>query len=412
MSEQEIPETSGVTSIEEAERIVNLGGIMINNPLHTEADQNPSAPLFSIKQQIGKENFWWLLLQKHKAIPKASLEQIGSLLATQKIQADIRRVHDKILGTTVHPINDWFTSAMIYPLMDRLITTPADSSQEVFEEWRDNWLSGVDPEKFSMAMSLYFQILSFLPIEAQKELIANIQNQPIQATEAEILAGLFEKVYGENYDITRIQQADIRNRKFIDKVAQGNTHFTSSDLFHTTDLTTLPLIIDKGLLATECTSLTMDWAREAAFAISFWTFKQPPNSLDALGERLKKGPETYRRPSQRIHLAFLNPQAATDTEYILYPPDSFWLNRATRKNNVAGRYIGGYDGSDSDFPNKAPAYVLIGLPSTAVSFVVLDEKLQGEYAAKAKDFPFYIPAYSYEGKLIYTPQEYDAAKTA
>ncbi len=413
MNEQhETPNTNEVTSYEEAEKIVKLRDITVNNPLEHSKRQHPTFPLFNSKQAINTDSLWWLLLKKHGVLDKNKLQQIHTLLDDQTIRADIHRVHDQILGTTVNPTNGWFTSAMMFPLLENLLTTPPKSSQEEFNRWRDDWMLGVDPSKFRMAISLQFQLLSQWPLENQREWIANLGDKPVNPDEAEMLAGIFEKMYGQNYDVDEIRAADRRNRALVEASANRNTTFTPQDLFHTTDLTTLPLVIDKGLLATECTSLTTDWMREANFAVSFFSFKQAPNSLTELGEGLKKGGhETYRQHPQRIHLAFLNPQAFTDPEYILYPPHSYWPYRHNR-TTIAGRYIGGYDGYDSEFPNKAPSYVLIGMPSTALSFTVLDEMLQQDYAAVAKDSPFYLPAYSYEGKLLYTPEEYDAAKTA
>lgn len=399
---------SELNFIEEAEKIVNLGEIIINNPLPESRVSHPVIPLFNNIQVIGRENLWWLIFQRNSAIPKTQLGYIAQFLKDPRIQEDIKKAHEKIIGTTANEKHIWLTSAMLYPLVESLLTSPQDTFEEKFERWKNNWLSGVDPEKLQMALSLFFQILSALPKGDQEKFIPNAGSQLVQPNEADLLAGIFAKVTVETNDLEEIRTAGRRNRELVGRTEKGQLQFSAEDLYHTTDLSTISLIMDKGLLSPECISLTLDGFGEASFAVSFHNFQSPPQNIAELGNFLKKGQETTKVLSQKVHLAFLNPQSRVNQEFILYPPDSFWLNRADRKNTVAGRYIGGYDASSHEFPDKTIAYVLIGMPSTALSFVVLDGKLKEGYASIAKTFPFYIPAYSYEGRLLYSPEDYNS----
>lgn len=391
---------------EVAEEIVRLGEIQVNNPMSQTRENHPLVPLFGQRQAINTRQLWGVLLYENHEVSREQLNEIGQFFRDPETEEGVRNVHRQLTaGDEKHLTGGiWFTGFILYPLIKDLVSTPSSSFRETFSSWRNDWSQGIDPEKFRMAFTILFRLLAHAPKETQEWYIPNIGDQPLQESEAEFLTGIFEQVYVGINDVDKIAEADRRGRKLSEPV------FSADDIYHTTDLSTLPQIITKGLLATECTSLTQDGFREASFAVSFHNFKEPPTTLADLGEQLKKERGLLRAFDHKIHLAFLNPKKAVDPGFILYPPESFWFNRATRKNNVAGRYIGGFDSDGSDFGNQTIAYVLIGMPSTSTTFVMLDDNDKEEYAKVARGLPFYIPAYSYEGTLIYTSEQYDKEK--
>lgn len=388
-----------------AEEIVRLGDIQINNFHGEEARQkHPLFPLFgSALHPIKPSHFWGFLLWENKGISREQLDQVGHFFQEPEVQDGIRVVHDGLMTGIDKQLvgGGGYSNLMLYPLVKELASRPPETFNEIFSNWREDWLKGVDPEKFRMAFTILFTYLSMWSTEAQERFIPFLNGQPVQASEADFLTGIFERVYVDTNDAEKIQEADRRGREL------GLPPFSKEDIYHTADLPTLPQIIKKGLLANECLSLSSDGYNEANFAVSFHNFKEPPATVAELGTELKTGRDTMRTIAKKIHLAFLHPQEKVPPHCILYPPESFWLNRQSRTNNVAGRYIAGYDSDGSEFKNKTIAYVLIGMPSTATSFVMLDGNDREEYAKIAKDLPFYIPAYSYEGELIYKPEQYD-----
>lgn len=414
MSEQPIAEEAkNVTSGEEAEKIVNLGNIMVNNPFPEFYEGRSSLPLFSTKQDIPKEAIWYALLLKHGAFSENRLRKIGDFFSSEVVRLGIRQVHDQLIHSSVDPKNRWLTSTIIYPLVEKLLTEPYGEYQEVFNRWKDDWSQRPDSVKLKMALSLYFTMLSWQSLDVQREHcpgIPSLREQPVQISEAEFLAGIFEKVTAESNDKQLVAEADKRNRLFVEQIEKGERKFTIEDLYHKTDIDSLPRVIQDGLLSTECTSFTSDWMGEAGYATSFFAFRGNPDSFSQVLNGLKSGEKTYKHLAKPVYLAFLDPLSSVNPEFVLYPPDSFFSRTREKSNKIASRYIGGYD-ADSKDPNKTVAYVLIGVPSTAISFVVFNEDQQEEYASLANDYPFYIPAYSYEGKLLYSPAKYDTAKS-
>lgn len=407
------PETRGqILSPNQAEAIVGLGNIKVNYRNEYDGQNIPEMPLFNPRQAIQKGQLWGMLINDHPKTSEKTLQDIASFLQQPEVVAGIGDTHSRLIrGTEGSMSRIWLTSTMLYPLLDKLLTASSDTYPDVFSQWKKEWEGGADPEKFKMATSLLFKLLSKAPKDIQEYYIPLLRDVPVQPDEAEFLAGVYEKVYGDINDPEMIKEADRKNRGLVDKIAKGELQFTSKDLFHTTDLSTLPLIENNGILSTECTSLTMDGFRESTFGVSFHMFSKPPGNMATLGYQFQTEHDTVRVIKQKAHLAFLNPSAATQEDFILYPPDSFWMDKEQRSNKIAGRYIAGYDASSKEFPNKSIAYVLIGLPPKALSFVVIDEKLKEEYATVASSLPFYTPAYSYEGSLLYTPEDYDKGKS-
>lgn len=396
-----------VSSIDEANKILPLEEIRINFQT-ASGERHTDWSLFHKRQNVGVRQFWWLLGNEFGPFSKTRLIQIREFLKKSDIQKGIKSAHDLVTtGVEKSMSRTMFTSLMLYPLFQHFLKRPPEQFGEVFSQWENNWSSGVDPEKFHSVFSPFFRLLSRSSKETQEDFLAVLGDKPVQESEVDFLAGIFEKVYGEINDVDKITAADRRNRALTEDTTKKGIALSSEDLYHTTDLSTLPSIISKGLLATECTSLTQDGFREATFGVSMHTFKSPPKSLAELGDELTSGQDTIIQILDKVHLAFLNPQSLTEPEFMLYPPDSFWFDRAERKNLVAGRYIAGYDSRAGDFQNKTIAYTLIGLPSPGISFVMLDEKLAEPYAKLAKTFPFYLPAYSYKGQLLYTAEQYD-----
>lgn len=396
---------------DQAEAILPLETIKINT--QNTAGEVIDTPLFHRKQMINKKQFWALLINKHGPLPTDRISNIASFLQHDDVQHDIRETHDKIaVGlTSIQEFRAWLTNLMVYPLFNDLLTSNTDSFQEKFDQWKETWKDGVTPEKFREHFAIHFRLLGRAPKNVQEWYVPHTKDQPIQEGEADFLAGLFERTIGLTHDPEVIGNADKRNRDLVQEAEKNGIVITPKDLFHTTDLATTPLIVDKGILATECVSLTQDGYHESTFSVSFHTFRNGKTDLKALGENLRNGPDTHRNPEKRVHLAFLNPSETINDEHIIYPPHSFYTT-IEQSDKIAARYIGGYDGGESLFPDKAPAYALIGMPSTALSFAVIDEKLKSDYAATAQRFPFYVPAFSYEGKLLYTPNEYYQTKVS
>lgn len=395
-----------INNEEEAGKILHLDKIKINNPIDWAKENLPIIPLFNEKQGIIQENFLWLLLSKQGGLGRDRLRQVDLFFDEPVVQEGVRVVHDKIVGN--NPNGVWYTNTMLYPLVKKLLISERLAYLDIFKEWKDDWFKGVDPEKFRMAMRCFFKVAG-LWSSGLSNVVGDLGDKPLDENEANFLADVFKEVVRDSNDAEKIEIANKKNRDFNQKVQSSDINFGPKDLFHTTNIETLPSIGENGLLSKECQSLTNDMYAEDTFAVSAWTFIQGVPTFIDLCSNLKKGGDTTKEIKKRIHIGIINPQLNEDR--VLYPPESLWESqRENPTTKIAARYISGYPGSQSDFKKKAPAFILIGAPSTQITFCVLDESLKTEYVEKAKKIPFYIPGYSYEGKLLFTPEEYDAVR--
>jgi hypothetical protein len=169
-------------------------------------------------------------------------------------------------------------------------------------------------------------------------------------------------------------------------------------------------------LSLEASALATDGGNEAHFGVSFWSYnKQPPNSIADFAKDIRQGLDTYRVIDDKVHLVSLSPLEYVDSSCVLYPPYSHreyrMDNKLDKAVNIANKYIEGADTGYNPEEKRLVAYVLMGLPSPALSLVVLDKKLADSYGEKAVNFPFYLPAYSYEGELLFTPEDYDGLRS-
>lgn len=412
MDEQNIGEPGLVNSGSEAKEIANLTeGVTIKSI--SSQDEGSDISFFS-KQTVSEVNLWIYLLINKGLQPKEKIEDIGEFLREGEALTSIRSVQERMTqnaggkgGYTM--LGNFYRSTMLYPLLEKLVSDPKDSWGKDLQEWQDEWSKPMDPSKFRMAMKIVFTVLSHSRPERQEDYLARLRGIAITPQEADFLADIFKEVYDKSKNPNEAEKTDRENRKIVEDVRSGDIEIPQDGLFHTTSMENLGSIIKDGILCPEAQALSRDFG-EATFSASFHTYNHPPKTFIDLTQDLSQGRDTTRNIGKRVHLASFHPSAHTSEDYLLLPPDSFWLYKDT-KDTAASRYIKGYDGSPEDFPDRSIGYALIGLPSTALNFVILDEALKEEYAEVARKFPFYIPAYSYSGGLIFTPQEYDTLRT-
>jgi len=388
---EKLPETL-ITDPKDASDIAKLTEkIMIKTPYGGEA---PYVSIF-FNQYVSEPKMWATILKKGP-LEKERLETIGALFDDNKVIEDIREVDQAMKDVVPRPPRGQnivlfsFQSLVVEFLVNKLLDSSQENWGNVISEWKKEWSSTMNPNKFEKVMRA-----------------VGYRDQAV-----DFLTALFQNMENKNSNPLLIKEADVKNRE----LASEEIQFSREALCHNTSLATLPKIIDRGLLSLEAAALARDGGNEAHFGVSFWAYNNnPPDSITDFAKDIRQGLDTYRAIDDKVHLVFLNPLQYIDSSCVLYPPYSHRTyrmdNKLDKPVNIANKYM---EGADTDYDpeeRRLAAYTLMGLPSPALSLVVLDKKLADSYKEKAGNFPFYLPAYSYEGELLFTPKDYDRLRS-
>ena len=171
------------------------------------------------------------------------------------------------------------------------------------------------------------------------------------------------------------------------------------------NLSRFKFIVHNGLLCSELSRLSFDASMETIFLTDFWNFDLKTNDFTKVISEFKRG--TGLRNETQITLVLLNSSTRT-----IPPNEILYENEIHGETNKFAKVFVNVDGL-KQYPigeTQKHAVVLIGASSTNINFVFINEEIKNKYKEIAKKLPFYIPAFSKKGELLFTYEEYKKSK--
>ena len=181
-------------------------------------------------------------------------------------------------------------------------------------------------------------------------------------------------------------------------------------LIHETDFSLLQQLLSSGILANELTYQSRNAAsgRESDLSASFWRLDIARNqgtvslreTVDVFYPKEARGVKTGANLRNRVVVCALEPTGPEDQEFFMYPPYSDAMQQYDTNAPLTKKFTSGWDNNHMPTQyndiRKDAVFVLLGLPPTRFSFVIVPPNLKDRYTNLAKNLPFYLPAYSSE----------------
>lgn len=300
---------------------------------------------------------------------------------------------------------------LIVDLIHRLKSRTPEASK-VLHEWEAYWKQTITGER----LERFFELL----LDA-----GYINGDPVTEEDRIKLRARLKALTTE--DTAKLHDTDLSNRQFAEK-PNNQIEISPTTLFHETDFSSLPQLLQTGILANEIVFQSRNHpniGESTNLSTSFWRFEPFPNAQVSMNLREvcsqfypvdTEGMITATTGASlrdRIVIGSIDPSLGEE-EFYLSPPyvSEVELDKAKRYGALtrlpfAQRFMGGTDfnylKTSIEGIHKDCVLVLLGIPKTKINFCIIPERLKNAYVDLAKSFAFYLPAYSRTGELLNPP---------
>jgi hypothetical protein len=369
------------------------GSIYRINPLLNEDEllNSPEIIIYLIKKKV--------VLDREKVL-QVYLFLTNDLKIREKIEKFIYNHFYEFFGQ----ITQFIRGFLIYSFLIDMLRSKPEYYLKTVQIFFLKWTRMRDYNSAPEIVDILMESFASWDFEAQKNYVPGL-TKPLTERDVYRMYARTKEIVLEPKNMRLRKKTNSYNKKLVEMIISKQFTFTKKDLYHQSDLSRFKFIVHNGLLCSELSRLSFDASMETIFLTDFWNFDLKTNDFTKVISEFKRG--TGLRNETQITLVLLNSSTRT-----IPPNEILYENEIHGETNKFAKVFVNVDGL-KQYPigeTQKHAVVLIGASSTNINFVFINEEIKNKYKEIAKKLPFYIPAFSKKGELLFTYEEYKKSK--